>query len=210
VAIDLTIRQLKILPSEAKVFENLLSAYCDLVYADVSLVEMITDSEVVALIKKAEDSFRAGDRSSAMLHLKFAFHKIAHPEGKYLPLLTAPEAPTISSELRATGFAPYFKQLHSFLNESSQTANANLLKIDRGLYVAFQKSSPFIRWSMTGTAIAQSSTDHRGLSGEEFHAWREFIIDYAFKAQAAYLDYPSGWPTAATQREYYLRVAPRQ
>ena len=65
-------------------FENVLNAYCQLQYEDVSLLDMLPDAEVISLLKKSEKAFQSGDKLSAMLNLKFAFHKIERPEGKIL------------------------------------------------------------------------------------------------------------------------------
>lgn len=186
-------------------FENVLKAYCGLNYQDVSIIDMLPDPEVISLLKKSETDFESGDQFNAMLNLKFAFHKIERPEGKILPFLKAPEAPSVPYELRDFGIAEYLRQLHSFLEESAKTTNAMLLKIDRLLYARYLEEGPYIQWTMDGRPHVHSRDDYQGLTREEYERWKSFVIDYAFKAIDAYIPYMRGRQWDGAPREYFLR-----
>jgi hypothetical protein len=186
-------------------FENVLNAYCQLQYEDVSLLDMLPDAEVISLLKKSEEAFRSGDKFSAMLNLKFAFHKIERPEGKILPILEAPEKPSTPYELREWGIDKYLGQLHSFLDECAKSTNAIMLKIDRLQYAAYLRLGPYILWTMDGRPHIQYSDTFESLPREAFDKWKAFVVDYAFKAADVYIPYVPVRQGAGAPREYFVR-----
>jgi hypothetical protein len=186
-------------------FENVLRAYCEMQYDDVSLLDLLHDAEVVSLLKKSEEAFQAGDKQLAMLHLKFAFHKIEMPDGKSLPVLQAPQMPSVSYELRQFGIDKYLRQLHSFLDECARSTNAMMLSIDRLQYAAYLRESPYIHWTADGRAHVQSRRDYQDLTEETFDKWKAFVVDYALKAVDVYVPYAPPSPWGGTPREYFIR-----
>jgi hypothetical protein len=186
-------------------FENVLNAYCQLRYDDVSLIDMLPDAEVISLLKKAEEAFIAGERFEAMLNLKFAFHRIERPDGKILPFLEAPKKPSVPYELRQTDLDQYLVQLHSFLNECAKSTNAILLKIDRLQYDAYLRVGPYIQWTMDGRPHVHCSDTFESLSREDFDKWTAFVIDYAFKAADVYIPNVSDRYWDGAPREYFVR-----
>jgi hypothetical protein len=186
-------------------FENVLKAYCGIKYEDVSIIDMLPDPEVVSLLKKSESDFTSGDKLSAMLNLKFAFHKIERPDGKILPFLEAPKAPDVPYELREFGVDKYFRQLHSFLDECATTTNAMLLKTDRLQYAAYSKEGPYIQWTMDGRPHVHYRDDYQSLTREDYEKWKAFVIDYAFKAVDAYVPYVRNPQWDGDPREYFIR-----
>jgi hypothetical protein len=186
-------------------FENVLKAYCQLEYDDVSLLDMLPDPEV-SLLKKSEKAFQMGDKLSAMLNLKFAFHKIERPDGKILPVLKAPEAPSVPNELREWGINSYLRQLHSFLDACAKSTNAMMLKVDRLQYAAYLQESPYIQWTMDGRPHILCRDTFESLTRETFDKWKAFVTDYAFKAAEVYIPYAR----VGSPREYFVRPAPAE
>ena len=188
-------------------FENVLKAYCGINYDDVSIIDMLPDSEVISLLKKSESDFAKGDKLGAMLNLKFAFHRIERPDGKILPLLEAPEVPSIPHELREFGIDKYLQQIHSFLEQSAKTTNAMLLRIDRLQYAAYLREGPYIQWTMDGRPHVHYRDDYRNLTREAYENWKAFVIDYAFKAVDVYIPYVRHSQWDGDPREYFIRTS---
>ena len=185
-------------------FENILRAYCEINYEDVSIIELLPDPEVISLLRKSETDFAEGDKLGAMLNLKFAFHKIERPDGKILPFLEAPEKPTVPYEIRGFGIEKYLEQLYSFLEESAKTTNAMLLKIDRLQYAAYLQQGPYIQWTMDGKPHVHCRDDYRSLTREIYEKWKAFVIDYAFKAVDAYIPNVRNREWEGDPREYFI------
>lgn len=186
-------------------FENVLHAFCQLQYEDVSLLDLLEDAEVVSLLKKSEQAFQSEDKLSAMLNLKFAFDKIERPEGKILPILESPQKPSVPYELRGFGIDRYIDQLHSFLDECAKSTNAIMLKIDRLQYAAYLRVGPYIQWTMDGRPHIRSSHAFESLTREEFDRWKAFVVDYAFKAADVYIPYVRTREWDGAPREYFVR-----
>ncbi|MGD0347385.1 MAG: hypothetical protein ABSA85_11550 [Terracidiphilus sp.] len=168
-------------------FENILRSYCNVSYAGVSLVDLVPDQDVRATLIEARRKFVSGDKDHAMVDLQLAFHKLQQPEGKTLPKLLAPNAPTLPSEVRRAGWGRYLDQLHSFLAINASVTNALMLGIDPYRYSDFVRSGPVLQWSVAGTYTVQFWKSYENVSLERFDELIAFLIDYALKVSEAYI-----------------------
>ncbi|MGI4756596.1 MAG: hypothetical protein ACRYGF_07075 [Janthinobacterium lividum] len=194
-----------LLPRCKGFFENVLSGYCNLQYASISLLDLIGDLEVAALIKKAEESFSSGQKDHAMMHLKFAYYRILDPVDRYLPLITVPKKPPTSRALQQLGLDKYFADLSSFLSQSVSTTNANILKVDHANYMEYNVIGPGIIWSWAGIAQVQFMQSFAHFTAEDFSRWKVFLVDFALKAQSAYLPDSIADSRKRPEREYFVR-----
>jgi hypothetical protein len=168
-------------------FENILKSYCNTSYADISLVDLVPDQDVRATLIEARRKFLSGDKDHAMVDLQLAFHKMQQPEGKVLPRLQAPKAPTLPNELRRAGWEEYLKQLHSFLQSNASITNALMLGIDPLRYSDFTQTGPTLQWNMAGTYTVMFWQSYDTVSLERFDDLIAFLIDYALKVSEAYI-----------------------
>jgi hypothetical protein len=65
-----TVREL--LPRARGFFENVLRAYCEITYENVSLIDLVPEREVRARLKESRQKFLDGDGPTAMTDLKIA------------------------------------------------------------------------------------------------------------------------------------------
>jgi hypothetical protein len=168
-------------------FENVLNLYCDLSYIDVSLIDLVPNEEVRTILAEARQKFLSGDKDKAMIDLKIAFHKLQQPEGKVLPRLHAPKAPSLPSEMRRAGWDGYLNQLHSFLENSASITNALMVGIDPVRYANFVNTGPIVQWSFAGTHTAVLNRSYNDFALEAFDELISFLIDYALKVSEAYI-----------------------
>jgi hypothetical protein len=168
-------------------FENVLKSYCNLSYADVSLIDLVPDQNVRAILTEARRKFLDQDKDNAMIDLQVAFHKIQQPEGKTLPRLEVPRQPNWPSELRIAGWEAYLSNLHSFLLESASVTNALMFGIDPVRYATFKQTGPNLQWSVAGTYTAMLFRSYQDITLEAFEDFVWFLIDYALKVSEAYI-----------------------
>jgi hypothetical protein len=187
-----TVRSL--LPRAKGFFENVLSSYCQLSYRDVSLIDLIPDQDVRAVLSGAREKFDTGDRPSAMQDLKIAFHKLENPDGRYLPKLCAPNKPSLPDEMIREGWGEYLGRLHTFLDQTANVTNALLLGIDPGRYANFVSTSPGVQWSMSKVPFFHHWSRYEDVSPESFDELVSFLIDYSLKVSEAYIQLaPDSW-----------------
>jgi hypothetical protein len=168
-------------------FENVLKSLCGVSYADVSLIDLVPDKEVRAIMIEARRKFLSGDKDHAMVELQVAFHKLQEHDGKTLPKLHAPKAPNLPSELRQAGWDRYLDQLHSFMESTASVTNALMLGIDPYRYSDFVRSAPALQWTMAGSYTALFSRTYESVSVERFDELAAFLIDYALKISEAFI-----------------------
>lgn len=168
-------------------FENILRSHCSVSYADISLIDLVPDEDVRATLIEARRKFVSGDKDHAMVDLRVAFHKLQKHDGKTLPKLNAPSAPSLPSELRRAGWETYSNQLHSFLQSTASVTNALMLGIDPYRYTDFVRSVPTLQWTMAGTFTALFSKSYEAVSVERFDELTGFLIDYSLKVSEAYV-----------------------
>jgi hypothetical protein len=176
----------ELLPRTSGFFENVLRAYCQVSYDEVSLADLVPDQEVRNILKGSREKFLPGKIADSLIDLKVVLHKIENPSGKLLPRLHAPRKPSLSGELnRAVG--PYLDQLHEFLDEVAGTTNAIMLGIDPVRYAHFVRSTPTLQWSMAGTyqALLWGPYDQMSLSAYDELAL--FLVEYALRADESYV-----------------------
>jgi hypothetical protein len=176
-------------------FENVLQAYCNIAYADVSMIDLVADPEVRSLIREAQAKF-SSDKPGALADLKIALHKLQHPPGMHLPLLEPPSSPRVSSDMARAGWEQYFNQLHSFLNQSAVRANATMLGIDAVRYSAFVRNTPNVQWSFSGRSTVVHTSPYLHVSQTNFDEMVDFLVDYALKASEVYIPVPPNRGTA--------------
>lgn len=177
----------ELLPRVRGFFENVLRMYCTLDFNSLSLVDLISDQQVRASLLDAQAKFDAGDKPGALTDLKMSLHQIQHPEGKRLPLLQAPSSPRMPAEMARAGWNQYLNQLHSFLDQTATRMNAAMLDIDPTQYAAFLRNTPSIQWSVSGNPTVIHGSTHTQVSGDDFVRFVDFLIDYALKAEQAYV-----------------------
>lgn len=185
-----TVREL--LPRARGFFENVLTSYCQIAYANVSLIDLISDQEARTILVRACERFKAGDKPSAMTDLKIAFHKLENPGGKHLPKLHAPKKPSLPHEMTRAGWGNYLGQVHSFLDQCASRTNALMFGIDPVRYANFVRTGPDVQWSMAGTPIVTHWGTYEEVSLDKFEDLISFLIDYALKVSVVYI------PSAST------------
>jgi len=168
-------------------FENILKSHCNVSYAGISLVDLVSDEDVRATLIEARRKFVSGDKDHAMVDLQIAFHKLQEHDEKVLPKLQAPKAPSLPSELRRAGWESYLNKLHSFLESTASVTNALMLGIDPYRYSDFVRSVPTLQWTMADTYTAMFSKTYENVSVERFDELAAFLIDYSLKVSEAYL-----------------------
>jgi hypothetical protein len=176
-----------LLPRVEGFFENVLKSYCDIDYAQVSLVDLIPSDEVKAIIGTATRKFLDGDKDGAMIDLQVALHKLQEPEGKYLPRVQAPKAPHLPSEMEGAGWSNYFRQLHTFLQQTATITNALMFGIDPIRYLDFIQMGPSLQWAMNGKYQAQLFRSYNKMTQRKVDDLVSFLIDYALKISGAYI-----------------------
>jgi hypothetical protein len=177
-------------------FENVLTAYCDARYSDVSLIDLIADKEVCGLLREAQEMFRSGDKPQALAKLKIAFGKVEHPSDRHLPLLHSPAKPRLSDQVASPEFQRYLKELDDFLRDSALVINAVMLGVNPARYSSFLQNTPNIMRFVSGKINIFHKGSYEGLSEGDFNELIDFLIDYALKASEAYL------PLTADQRMF--------
>lgn len=177
----------ELLPRTRGFFENVLSTYCDMSYAAVSLIDLIPDENVRRILIAARQRFSDGEKAQAMTDLKIAFRQLEQPEGKYLPRLHAPKKPTLPVEMVRTGWSEYLNQLHAFLDQSAIRTNALMYGVDPIRYTNFLKTGPGVQWSLTGVPYVSHWGTYDAVSSEQFDELIAFLIDYALKVSEAYI-----------------------
>lgn len=176
-----------LLPRVRGFFENVLKTYCDLDYAEVSLLDLVENQQVKDHVLNARQKFADSDKIGAMVELQFALHYLENPTGKRLPKLYAPPKPSVSSEMMMNGWGRYLQQLHEFLNQCASRTNALMFGIDPIRYTRFMSLGPSVQWTYSGAPIVQAWSDYQDLSVEEFEGQISFLIDYALKASESYV-----------------------
>lgn len=179
-----------LLPRVQGFFEDTLMDYCSITYGDVSLIDLIPDAEIRNHLTGARKKFLDGDKFAAMIDLKVALHKLEGPEGKYLPRISAPSAPSLPSEMRRAGWDAYLNQLHSFLGQVEVVVNALRFGVDPVRYTDFVRSGPTLQWTVTGKYQAFSNGTFDAVSLERFDELVAFLIDYALKISDSYISKP--------------------
>jgi hypothetical protein len=179
-----------LLPRVIGFFEDTLKDYCGASYGEVSLIDLVPDQGVRTVLVDARQKFTNGDKFGAMTDLQIALHMLEEPEGKYLPRISAPQAPSIPSEMERAGWGSYLKQLHSFLKRTETVTNALMFGVDPIRYTEFVQTGPTLQWTFTGkhTAYWNATFDH--ISMKRFEALTMFLIDYALKVSDAYIPRP--------------------
>jgi len=167
-------------------FENVLTQYCGLNYADISLLDVISDPEVKNSIRSAREKFSSGNKTEAMVDLAIAKLKAEKPSNSHVPWLYPPETPTISSELRQLGIHRYLEQLHSFLAGCASLTNAQTFGYDPFEYQAFKGILPHVVRSMAGTYQSQIWLSYDTISEEEFEVLVSYLIDHAIRLGDSY------------------------
>ena len=163
-------------------FENVLRLYCRMDYADISLLDVITSTEVKDRILSAKKHFADGKKTDAMVDLAIATTLMEKPADAHLPRLTAPQSPTIGPELRNLGIHRYLEQLHSFLGGCAAILNAQTFGYDPFKYQAFKGIIPSVTRSMAGTYQSQIWLSYDAMSQEQFEVLRAcFINRYGLK-----------------------------
>ena len=175
---------------EFSFFEDTLKDYCDITYGEVSLIDLIPDAEVRAILTDARKKFLDGDKFAALIDLQVALHKLEGPEGKYLPRINAPKAPTMPSEMKRAGWGTYLEQLHSFLTQVEVVVNALRFGVDPVRYTDFVHCGPTLQWSVTGKFTAFPNRTFDDMSVERFDELVAFLIDYALKISDSYISRP--------------------
>jgi hypothetical protein len=168
-------------------FENILKAHCNTSYADVSLIDLVPNQDVRAILIEARGKFVSGDKDHALVDLKIAFHKLQQPEGKVLPRLHAPKLPSLPNEMKRAGWDKYLNQLHSFLENSASVTNALMLGIDPVRYAHFVNTGPIVQWSTAGTYTSVSLRSYDDFSLQSCDELISFLIDYALNVSEAYI-----------------------
>jgi hypothetical protein len=181
----------ELLPRVRGFFENVLKAYCNLDYASVSLMDLISDEYVRAALHEAQSKFASGDKTGGLTSLRIALHKIQNPKGKYLQLLRAPEKPRMPPEMARAGWDQYFNQLHSFLDQAATQMNGALLDVDPVRYSALLRNTPVVQWSLSGKQTVIMMSTYSQVSNDDFVGFLDFLIEYALKAEAAYVAVPA-------------------
>ncbi|MCU1336691.1 MAG: hypothetical protein JWO19_2272 [Bryobacterales bacterium] len=179
-----------LLPRVRGFFENVLQAYCSVSYPDISLLDLIPDSEVRSLLRDGQAKF-ASDKAGALTDLKIALYKLQNPVGKKLAFLQAPPEPRLSGDIARAGWGNYLSQLHSFLGQLTARANASMLGVDPVRYAAFVRQTPNINWSYSGKPEVIHTGTYQHISENAFDEMVAFLIDYALKANEAYIPNPS-------------------
>lgn len=168
-------------------FENILRSHCNTSYADISLIDLVTDQDLRTILTEARRKFLIGDKDNAMVELHVGFHKLQELEGKRHPKLLAPRAPTLPNELKRAGWEAYLNGLHSFLQNSASITNSMMFGIDPLRYSDFIQTVPTLQWNMAGTYTVQLWQDYREVSLDRFDNLVSFLIDYALKMSEAYV-----------------------
>jgi hypothetical protein len=176
-----------LLPRVRGFFENVLKAYCDLEYTEVSLLDLIENQQVKDYVVSARQKFAISDRIGAMTDLQFALHYLENPDGKRLPKLYAPKRPSLPSEMVRGGWGVYLDQLHDFLSQCASRTNALMFGIDPLRYSRFTGLGPSVQWSITGAPYVLAQSDYRDLPEEVFEEQISFLTDYAIKASESYV-----------------------
>jgi len=174
-----TVRDL--LPRAMGFFENVLKAYCGLSYSEVSLIDLVPDQEVCALLHDAQKKFSSGEKADALTNLKIALHKVEHQKGKHLSFLHAPDKPSLAGEVAKAGLGKYLEELHSFLSESALRTNAVMLGFDPVRYASFVRNTPIVQWSVSGKPTVIRTSTYAAVSEDDFAEMVNFLIDYALK-----------------------------
>jgi len=180
-----TVRDL--LPRAKGFFENVLRAYCDTSYDDISLIDLIPHAGIRAVLAESRREFLVGSKVESLIKLKIALHGLENPEGKVLPLLQAPPKPSLPSELQRAGLGQYLDSLHSFLEQCAIRTNANLLGIDPFRYTRFMRMTPSLQWSMAGTYQAQLRGTYDEVTKDIYDEFIDFLVDYSLKVSEVYI-----------------------
>jgi hypothetical protein len=166
-------------------FDNVLKAYCELSYSDVSLIALVPDPEVYSMLRDAQNKFSVGEKAAALTNLKIALHKVEHPKGKHLSLLQAPAKPNLPTGVVTAAWGEYLDEVHSFLRESALRTNALLLGVDPVRYAFFDRNTPNVQWSPSGKSHVIDSSSYRAVSEHDFTEMIDFLIDYALRVSEA-------------------------
>jgi hypothetical protein len=169
----------ELLPRVRGFFENILKAYCGLDYASVSLIDLVPDQDVRALLHDAQAKFASGDKAGALTNLKVALHDVENPKGKYVPFLHAPDKPRIPNEMARAGWEQYLSQLHAFLGESASRMNAAMIGVDPTRYAALRRNTPNVQWSVSGKQTVVMTETYQRISEQDFSGMLDFLIEYA-------------------------------
>jgi len=180
----------RLLPRVQGFFEDTLMDYCGITFGEVSLIDLIPDTEVRALLHGARSKFLDGDKYSAMIDLKVALHTLEGPEGKYLPRISAPDAPSLPVEMQRAGWNAYLNQLHSFLDQVEVVVNALRFGVDPVRYTDFVRSGPTLQWTITGKYTVFSNRTFDSMSVQRFDELVAFLIDYALRISDSYISTP--------------------
>lgn len=172
-------------------FENVLRLYCDLSYEDISLADLILDPAVRNQLNEARLKFLAGEKDAAMIDLQIALHRVEQPEGKFLPRLAAPEAPSLPNDLQRAGWGRYLDQLDVFLDQTATATNALIRGVDPFRYLDFVQAGPSIQWSVAGKPNVALTRTYRDLTIERFDQLSDFLIEYALRVSPAYVSSPT-------------------
>lgn len=177
----------ELLPRVRGFFENVLLAYCKLDFNALSMIDLISSAEVRAALQSAQEKFAAGDKPSGLAGLRFALREIQHPDGKRLPLLQAPGTPRMPAEMARSGWDQYLGQLHSFLDQTAARLNASMLDVDPLEYARLLRNTPNVQWSVSGKPTIVMTSTYSHVSDDDFARFVNFLIDYALKAEEAYV-----------------------
>jgi hypothetical protein len=101
--------------------------------------------------------------------------------------LQAPPKPRLPSEMARGGWDQYLNQIHSFMDQCASSINSAMLGVDPVRYAMFVRSTPTLQWSMSGKHTTIMTRSYDNVSWDEFSKLVDFLIDYAVKANEAYI-----------------------
>jgi hypothetical protein len=176
----------ELFPRTKGFFENVLRIYCSINYDEVSLYGAIANDEVKSFIRSAREKFASGEKADAMVELAKATIALERPRDSHVPKLTAPQAPSVTRELREAGFDRYLQQVHSFLEGSAAITNAQTFGYNPFDYQAFKGVLPTVLVSLGGAYQAQLWHTYDDLSKDDFDVLVAFLVDLSLKIGEAY------------------------
>lgn len=172
-----TVRDL--LPRVESFCEDLTRTYLDgLVFADVSLADLVVDEEVRKMLLEARQAYTAGESEDAFVGLRRAFDQLYRSVSHEVPLIKEPPSIRIPASQIPSGLRHGLNTFQAAIAQSAQTLNVLMMGIDPIKYRFFVGHTPHISYSTSGVYQAVLTGTY---SNAVFETCFDFVVEASMR-----------------------------
>lgn len=175
-----TVRDL--LPRIESFCEDLTRNYLDgLVFADVSLADLITAEDTRNLVLEARQAYTAGNREEAFVALRRAFDGLYRSVSQEVPLIKEPPTIRIPTSQIPIALRDGLKTYQAAVAQSAHTLNILMMGIDPVKYRFFVRHTPHVSYSVSGIYQAVLTRTYKDAPDAVFETCFDFVIEASLR-----------------------------